>query len=60
MVSYRKKEGFSVVEMECAALAACAKFGKALWGEFSLPLILSPSLKITTNAVGVKKRRSKL
>lgn len=33
MVSYRKKEGCSVVEMECAAFAACAIFCKAVWGE---------------------------
>lgn len=26
MVMYRKSEGYSVVEMECASLAACAKF----------------------------------
>lgn len=26
MIEYRKQEGCSVVEMECAALAACAKF----------------------------------
>ena len=25
MVQYRKAEGYSVVEMECASLAACAK-----------------------------------
>ena len=32
-VSYRKSEGCSVVEMECAALAACAKLRGAIWGE---------------------------
>lgn len=31
-VSYRRNEGCDVVEMECAALAACAKFRGALWG----------------------------
>lgn len=32
-VSYRKSEGCSVVEMECSALAACAAFRGAVWGE---------------------------
>ena len=32
-VSYRKAEGCSVVEMECAALAACAYMRGAVWGE---------------------------
>lgn len=31
-VEYRKSEGCSVVEMECAALAACAAFRNATWG----------------------------
>ncbi len=31
-VEYRRKEGCSVVEMECAALAACAKLRGAFWG----------------------------
>ncbi len=31
-VAYRKQEGCSVVEMECAALAACAAMRKATWG----------------------------
>lgn len=31
-VEYRKKEGCEVVEMECAALAACAKLRGATWG----------------------------
>ena len=32
-VAYRKAEGCSVVEMECAALAACAQLRGAVWGE---------------------------
>ena len=32
-VAYRKSEGCSVVEMECAALAACAELRGAVWGE---------------------------
>lgn len=32
-VTYRKSEGCSVVEMECSALAACAKLRGAIWGE---------------------------
>jgi len=31
-VAYRKSEGCSVVEMECAALAACAALRNATWG----------------------------
>ena len=33
LTEYRKAEGCSVVEMECSALAACAKMRGALWGE---------------------------
>lgn len=33
MVKYRREEGCSVVEMECAALAACAALRGALFGE---------------------------
>ncbi len=33
-VTYRKKEGFSVVEMECASLAACAKMRNVEFGQF--------------------------
>lgn len=32
-VEYRRDEGCDVVEMECAALAACAKLRGAVWGE---------------------------
>ncbi len=32
MVEYRRGEGCEVVEMECAALAACAAFRKVKWG----------------------------
>ena len=31
-VAYRRQEGCEVVEMECAALAACASFRNAVWG----------------------------
>lgn len=31
-VAYRMREGCEVVEMECAALAACASFRNAVWG----------------------------
>lgn len=31
-VAYRKQEGCEVVEMECAALAACASLRNAVWG----------------------------
>lgn len=33
MVAYRKAEGCSVVEMECASLAACAQFRNILFGQ---------------------------
>lgn len=33
MVKYRKAEGCSVVEMECSALAACAKMRNAAFGQ---------------------------
>lgn len=33
MVLYRKEEGYSVVEMECASLAACAKRREILFGQ---------------------------
>ena len=32
-VAYRKEEGCSVVEMECAALAAVAQLRGVVWGE---------------------------
>lgn len=33
MVAYRKEEGCTVVEMECAGLAACAEFRGAVFGQ---------------------------
>jgi len=33
MMEYRKQEGCDVVEMECAALAACAQFRGAIFGQ---------------------------
>lgn len=33
MVTYRKEEGCSVVEMECASLAACAKMRNVEFGQ---------------------------
>jgi len=33
MVKYRKDEGCAVVEMECSALAACARFRDAVFGQ---------------------------
>lgn len=33
MVLYRKSEGYSVVEMECASMAACAKMRGILFGQ---------------------------
>ncbi len=33
MVLYRKSEGYNVVEMECASLAACAKMRNILFGQ---------------------------
>lgn len=34
MVAYRKSEGCTVVEMECAAMAACAEFRRVKFGQF--------------------------
>lgn len=33
LVNYRKEEGYSVVEMECAALAACTEFRNVKFGQ---------------------------
>ena len=33
MVLYRKREGYSVVEMECASMAACARFRNVVFGQ---------------------------
>ena len=33
MVEYRREEGYSVVEMECASLAACAEFRNIVFGQ---------------------------
>lgn len=33
MVTYRKEEGYSVVEMECASMAACAKMRGIIFGQ---------------------------
>lgn len=33
MVLYRKSEGYSVIEMECASMAACAKMRGVLFGQ---------------------------
>lgn len=33
MVEYRKSEGCEVVDMECSALAACAKMRNVIWGQ---------------------------
>lgn len=33
MILYRKQEGYSVVEMECASMAACAKMRKIIFGQ---------------------------
>lgn len=33
MIQYRKSEGYSVVEMECASLAACARMRGVLFGQ---------------------------
>ena len=33
MIEYRKSEGCQVVEMECAAIAACAEFRNCIFGQ---------------------------
>jgi len=46
MVEYRKKEGCSVVEMECSALAACAEFRSVIFGQilFAADILVNPDL----------------
>lgn len=46
MINYRVSEGCQVVEMECAGLAACAKFRGAIWGEL---LYTADTLTDTSN-----------
>lgn len=44
MVEYRRQEGCSVVDMECSALAACAEFRGALFGQilFAADILVNP------------------
>lgn len=45
MVDYRRQEGCEVVEMECSALAACAEFRAAVFGQilFTGDTLVSPT-----------------
>ena len=45
MVAYRKREGCDVVEMECAALAACARKRGVQFGQllFTADTLADPS-----------------
>lgn len=49
MVRYRKEEGYSVVEMECASMAACAKMRNVIFGQL---LFTADSLADTENHDG--------
>ena len=49
MVRYRKEEGYSVVEMECASMAACAKMWNVIFGQL---LFTADSLADTENHDG--------
>lgn len=49
MVQYRKEEGYSVVEMECASMAACAKMRNVIFGQL---LFTADSLADTENHDG--------
>lgn len=49
MIRYRKEEGYSVVEMECASMAACAKMRKVVFGQL---LFTADSLADTENHDG--------
>lgn len=49
MIRYRKEEGYSVVEMECASMAACAKIRKVVFGQL---LFTADSLADTENHDG--------
>ena len=57
MVQYRREEGCKVVEMECSALAACARFRKILFGQI---LFTADTLADAENydARGLGKQRS--
>ena len=46
MTAYRRSEGCSVVEMECSALAACADFRGATFGQilFAADILVDPDL----------------
>lgn len=46
MVEYRKQEGCAVVEMECSALAACAKFRGTIFGQilFAADTLVNPDI----------------
>lgn len=51
MVAYRKAEGCATVEMECAALAACAKSAEQLLDKFCtqrIPLQMQSSMMTVT------------
>lgn len=47
MVLYRKSEGYSVVEMECASMAACAKMRGVLFGQ----VFFTAAMKIAMEAI---------
>lgn len=49
MVRYRKEEGYSVVEMECASMAACARMRNVIFGQL---LFTADSLADTENHDG--------
>ena len=55
MVQYRKEEGCQVVEMECSALAACAKFRKVTWAMLLFQPILLQTLINTKKENGEKQ-----
>lgn len=55
MVQYRKEEGCQVVEMECSALAACAKFRKVTWAMLLFQPILLQTLINTKKENGENK-----
>ena len=54
-VAYRIEEGCSVVEMECASLAAVAQLRGAIWGMLLFTADSLADLEIMTNVTGAQK-----
>ena len=61
MVQYRKEEGCQVVEMECSALAACAKFRKEQSeAQKKLDDIIAENQKLQSETMDLRLKNSEL